>query len=1391
MKLNTTIRKISHSFIGTTFKKTIVLSLAIICLFSFSDNVNGQTYTINTYAGNGTAGYVGDAIAATAAELYHPEAVVVDVNGNIYFNDATNNRIRKINTAGLISTYAGNGTSVYNGDGIAANYAGINVGGGLAIDDSGNVYIGDFNSRIRKISTNGIISTIAGNGIAGYSGDGNAATAAEIGAAPAGLFVDGSGDVYIADLNNNRVRMVNASTGIITTVAGNGTAGYNGDGISATAAELNQPTGVYIDNFSDLYIADQINNRIRQVSSSGTISTIAGNGTGGYTGDGIAATAAEIWNPTAITFNSAGYIYITEYSSDRIRTITSSGLIATVAGNGTAGYNGDGIAATAAEINQPYESAVDNSGNIYIADNQNNRIRKINTSGIIATIAGNGTGAYNGDGEAATLSEFNDTYGMATDKAGNVYLADGKNNRVRKVSTSGIISDFAGNGTAGYSGDGGSAVLAELNLPEGVAIDNSGNVYISEVSNNRIRKVNTNGIISTFAGNGSPGYSGDGSAATNASLYAPAEIASDISGNLYIADSYNHRVRRINTSGTISTIAGNGNVGSTGDGGEATSAELAYPYGVTVDTKGNTYIGDANSSLVRMINSNGIISTIAGNGTAGYKGDGGPATAAEINSPVSLTSDAAGNIFIADEYNHCVRRVNSAGIISTIAGNGTKGYSGDGGPATSATMDTVSAVFADPSGNIYISDLGNKRVRKLTNSCTLTGNISTFTDVLCFGANTGSATVVAASGTTPYSYSWTPNGGTNATANNLAAGTYSVIVTDINGCAATASVNITQPPAITGSFNITNATCGSSNGQVILTAGGGTPPYIYAWSSGSISDTASKLPAGLYQVTIEDSYKCSAQLPVTITSSNGPTVTPNVTNVTCNGLSNGAINLTVTGSGPFTYNWSKGIANSCSAVLKNTSQNLTNLAAGTYQVIVTDAGGCTAILSVTVSQPSALSMTATTTNASCLASNGSAGITVNGGTSPYVYSWNNAATTTSATMPGIAAGAYPVVVTDNSGCKDSITVIVNNTGGPLVTIASITNTECGNSTQGALTISNSGGTTPYTYLWSNGASTSTLSNISAGSYYVTLTDKNGCKGIDTATVQDNAPLGVPICMVTVDTNQKNLIIWNRTGESKIQSYNVYRKVSTGTSYNLIGNVCATSLTEFFDSVANSQLISYTYELSEIDSCGKESPLSPSLNTIHLSVYPNVGSNSIKLVWDLYIGSFGNYYYIYRDTVQGKYTLYDSVPNTSVIWNDKNPLKTKDTVRYCVGIKGPQICNPTARALSINYNASKSNTGTVLFNPVGIQEIEAENSSLEVYPNPTNGEIELSINLANGRQNVDIKIFNALGEVLQTGEYTTVSGKLKKQLTLSSYSKGVYFVRVTTANGVMYRKVVLQ
>ena len=543
---------------------------------------------------------------------------------------------------------------------------------------------------------------------------------------PAGLAFDKSGNLYIADVTNNRIRKVAAGTGVITTYAGNGTAGFTGDGGAATSAELSTPARVTLDSAGNLYIADQANNRIRRVSL-GIITTVAGDGTAGYSGDGGPATNAAFNAPIGIAIDNAGSFYVSDFHNDVIRklSIADYSFPATAIGASSAVqtlYLETTAAETITSITAPQSQggkqeysvgtitgctigASNPAGTICVipitftpaypgqrwvplqvvtsTGNINFGLTGIGqgplaalTPGIITTVAGNGTGGYTGDSGAATSAEINTVFRQATDSAGNIYIAEYSNNRIRKVTAAtGIITTVAGNGTAGFLGDGGQATSAELKGPQGVSVDSAGNLYIADYGNFRIRKVNVaTGIITTVAGNGSGVYSGDGGAATSAGLVAPGEVYVDSVGNLYITDYNGCRIRKVSAgTGIMTTVAGTGTVGYSGDGGAATSAALHSPGGVALDSAGNLYITDQKNNRIRKVSaSTGIITTVAGNGTQGFSGDGGPATSAELYYPGTLAIDSADNLYFSDQFNNRIRKVDAkTQVITTLAGTGT------------------------------------------------------------------------------------------------------------------------------------------------------------------------------------------------------------------------------------------------------------------------------------------------------------------------------------------------------------------------------------------------------------------------------------------------------------------------------------------------------------------------------------------------------------------------------------------------------------------------------------------------------------------------------------------------------------------------------------------------
>jgi gliding motility-associated-like protein len=798
--------------------------------------------------------------------------------------------------------------------------------------------------------------------------------------------------------------------------------------------------------------------------------------------------------------------------------VLNAQTIMTAAGSGTIGYTGDGMPASTASIDKPHGVAIDNARNIFIADYGNKRLRKVNTSGIITTVAGNGlSGGPRGDGGPATDAQFFIIEDVAVNKAtGEIYICDYGDRRIRKVNSSGMITTIAGNDAPGFpSGDGGPATAATFGQPGSVAVDLSGNVYIGDLTNFSIRKINTAGIISTYAGTGSLGHSGDGGPATAAQLGSPSAIEVDGAGNLYIADSFNHVVRKISASGIIATIAGTpGTPGSAGDGGLAISAQLHSPRGITIDAMGNIFIADAGNAAIRKIDATGKITTYAGTTIVGFSGDGSPATAAQLSSPTQMDVDIYGDLYIADLSNNRIRKIFEV-VTITISPNDTVC------PGTNVTLTATAdagcgiatyqwykngiASGSGASTYTYIPANGDEVYCTVTTSggtCTPGINASSNTITIWVQpwiTTTGTATACVGQTT---AFTGSPSGGTWSTGNagiatvtsagivtGIAAGTTEISYSLGAACYTSSTVSVGLTPnagIIAGAASV----CVGQSITLTDTITGGT----WSCSTGATIGTTGIMTGvtpGIAIVTYTVSNAlCTATATTNITvfpSSEAGTITAPA--ILCPG---GSFVLTSTAGGG---TWSS--SNTIVATVGSTSGNISAVSIGTTTISYTvgaNASGCSATATIVVAVVlNGFALTESITNPLCYGdSTGSISLATNPANVTYTYSWGHG--DTSAIVSGLPAGSYSVLVTQpSSQCKQSRQFEITTPDSLTASIYSYPKVcEKG----GVLSAQVTGGTPAYQYLWTGDSATYTsfqATYLEPGVYTLTATDANGCK----------------------------------------------------------------------------------------------------------------------------------------------------------------------------------------------------------------------------------------------------------------------------------------------------------
>lgn len=650
---------------------------------------------------------IGDGRKATEVVLTLVDGVAVDHEGNIYISHRSKNRIRKIDKDGIITTIAGNGKAGFDGDHGPALKATFNFPAGLCLDQKGNLFVADRNNhRVRRIDVAGTVTTVAGTGIPDMGGDDGPAIQAHLNY-PSDLVCDGKGNLYISDRSNNRIRKVDAQ-GVITTVAGLGLPEFGGDFGPAVDAFLKYPFGIDLDAQGNLYIADRGNNRVRKVDTQGIITTVAGDGTHFFSGDYGPATRASLAYPTDVAVDPRGNLYIADRNNNRIRKVDSLGIMTTVMGIGKYEYNGDNEIASETTLHLPFALAHHPDGKLIIVDRNHFRVRSMDfKTHALATVAGNGKSWFRGDGGPGTGATLEFPSGIGIDSKGNIIFSDKMSNRLRFIDRKGFIYTLAGSGYLGNEGDGGPVSKASLYLPDAMVVDRKDNIYfISPQGPSKfVRKIDAQGRITRFAGNGVLGDTGDGGPAVLASFGMIKDLAVDGEGNVYLADLTQRKTRKVDSRGIVSTLAL--------DHWQKIADEEIHPNGIAVNASGEIFVSDSGSSKIRKIDRNQNVTTFAGTGAFEDSGDGGPAIEAGIRSPGGLIFSPDGELFIAEETSHRIRKINKEGNILLVAGIGVAGYSGDGGPATRAQLKSPYRMVFDREGNLYFSDRDNHRIRKI------------------------------------------------------------------------------------------------------------------------------------------------------------------------------------------------------------------------------------------------------------------------------------------------------------------------------------------------------------------------------------------------------------------------------------------------------------------------------------------------------------------------------------------------------------------------------------------------------------------------------------------------------------------------------------------------------
>ncbi len=658
-----------------------------------------ENYTFITLAGQQPSGWCDG--TGSAARFNAPFAVAADTEGNCYVADCYNHTVRKVSAGGVVTTLAGlaGNPGAANGAGHAANF---NYPRGMAVDSGGNAYAADFQSHtIRKITPAGLVTTLAG--LAGTAGTVDGTGSAARFMYPQGLAVNASNNLYVADTGNCAIRKITPA-GVVTTLAGKAGIYGTNDATKGANARFRYPYGVAVDAAGNVYVADTYSHTIRKVSQSGAVTTLAGAAGTSGTNDG-AGTAARFCYPYSVAVDAQGNIYVADTSNHTIRMVTQSGAVTTLAGVGGSSGSADG-ASTDARFTYPCGVALAPGGSLLVADTSNQAIRQVVTNGTVTTLAGVLAGPGSADGPG-TAARFNNPCGVGVDSAGNVYVSDLANNTIRRIAPGGAVTTLAGlAGSPGTNDGTGSA--ASFREPAGLAVDQDGNVYVAEFANHTIRKVTPAGVVTTLAGSALQSGSTNGPG-TAARFFNPTGVAVDNAGNVYVADTMNDMIRKIAVDGTVSTVAGTaGSIGA--QDGPAASALFGHPQGIAVDAAGNLFVADTGNAVIRKITPDGTVSTLAGKAQVSGAADG-VGGAARFNQPFAIALDPQGALYVAESGNNTIRKVAADGTVTTLGGiAGVAG--GVDGTGFGATFDSPEGVAVGTNGILYVSSSSSHTIRK-------------------------------------------------------------------------------------------------------------------------------------------------------------------------------------------------------------------------------------------------------------------------------------------------------------------------------------------------------------------------------------------------------------------------------------------------------------------------------------------------------------------------------------------------------------------------------------------------------------------------------------------------------------------------------------------------------